>query len=197
MTAKTVERTPEELAAWENELAEREAALEALTPDAPAVGDLEPEVLRWAERCGDEIGEDGRLTNDVQFRSRSRRLRVVVQPQRPQFDQYGQQRSASPGIVAEFHEGLYTTRDPTIVWSLMTRSSFNREFFRVGMEPDAVPDSQPTIDRLVKAGIELHVGEIEEILAAERTGDGRPDVIALGETLLKRIHGDYEEHIPR
>lgn len=197
MTAKTVERTPEELAAWENELAEREAALEALTPAAPSVGDLEPEVVRWAERCGDEIGEDGRLTNDVQFRSRSRRLRVVVQPQRPQFDQYGQQRAAAPGIVAEFHEGLYTTTDPTIVWSLMTRSSFNREFFRVGMEPDAVPDSQPVLDKLMKATIELDVGTIEEIQAAERDGDKRPDVLAFCETALRKIHGEYEEHIPR
>ena len=187
--AKTVERTPEELAAWENELAERERALEQVTPEPPA--GLEPEILRWIERCGDELGEDGLLTSDVQFRSRSRRLRVVVRAQRPRYDQYGQQREADAGIVAEFHEGLYTTRDPEIVWSLMTRQSFNREFFRVGMEPDAVPDSAPVIDRLVKAAIELEVGLIEEILTAERAGDKRPDVIALAETSLRRIHGDY------
>lgn len=197
MTAKTVERTPEELAAWENELAEREAALEALTPAAPSVGDLEPEVVRWAERCGDEIGEDGRLTNDVQFRSRGRRFRAVTVAKRPVFDNHGVKVGETPGEVAEFAEGLLTTRDPIVVWSLMTRSSFNREFFRVGMEPDAVPDSQPALDKLMKATIELDVGTIEEIQAQEREGDKRPDVLAFCETALRKIHGEYEEHIPR
>lgn len=184
--------TEEELAAWQAELEtvakNIEAHEAALAGQAPVAG-LEPEVVRWAERCGDEIGEDGRLTMPVQFRSRGRRLRVVVVAKRPLFDSNGMKVGETPGQVAEFQEGLFSTDDPTTVYSLMIRSSFNREFFRVGMEPDAVPDSAPVIERLVKAAIELDAPTIQGLLDAERAADNRPDVIALAETSLRRIEG--------
>lgn len=178
----------------EARLAEIERFLSAPPPEPePTVG-LDPEVVRWADRCGDVIGEDGKLVDRVQFRSRSRRLRIVVVPKRPQFDSTGMKVGETAGSVAEFQNGLYETDDPTYVWSLMNRASFQREFQRVGMEPDRVPDSQPVIDALVKAAIELDVGTIEKILLAERGEGGhqRPDVITLGEASLRRIAG-YED----
>ena len=148
----------------------------------------EPQVTEH----GDEIGEDGLLVMPVQFRSRGRGFRVVIDPKRPAFDVHGAHVGDTPGEVAEFKpDGLYETRDPAIVKYLMARDSFNLEFVRVGMEPGRAPDSAPVLDKIMQATIDLDVKAIEEILEAERGtgGHGRGDVVNAAESALRRLHG--------
>ena len=141
---------------------------------------------------GDEIGEDGLLVMPVMFRSRGTGFRVVLDPKRPRFDSVGTHIGDTAGAVAEFKpNGMYETRDPEVVAFLMSRDSFNLEFFRVGMEPGRAPDSAPTLDRILQAALDLDSATIEELLEAERAEGGhqRGDVINAAESALRRLNG--------
>lgn len=131
-----------------------------------------------------------KLEIPVRFAARkATELRLVLTERHPIYDNNGQRLGQTPGVTAEFRNGLYETTDPEIVAKLRAHPGMNMTFVEVGAEPDRVPSSGPMIERVMKATAELDAVSLEEILKEEQEGHARPDVIAACEAAIRRVHG--------
>lgn len=131
-----------------------------------------------------------KLEIPVRFAARkATELRLVLKERHPIYDNAGLRLGNTDGITAEFKSGLFETDDPEVVALLRAHPGLNMTFVEVGAEPDRVPSSGPMIERVMKATAELDAVALEEILAEERQGYDRPDVIAACEAAIRRVHG--------
>lgn len=131
-----------------------------------------------------------KLEIPVRFAARkATELRLVLKERHPIYDNAGLRLGNTDGITAEFKAGLFETDNPEVVALLRAHPGMNMTFVEVGAEPDRVPSSGPMIERVMKATAELDAVALEEILAEERQGHDRPDVIAACEAAIRRVHG--------
>lgn len=127
-------------------------------------------------------------TETVTFISKGKMFRAVRKPATRRITDFGVEPIA--GIAYDFQpNGRFTTDDPDAIEYLESLPTFNREFWRLGSEPDRVPDPGPVLDEIMDAALELDATRLVEIAEAERQGPNREAVLRAAQSALRKVQG--------
>ena len=123
---------------------------------------------------------------EVLFRSRGRNFRAVMQAAYAEPTNFGIKQNK--GRAIEFAPtGEYRTSDPEEIKHLRSLPTMNNEFWEVGKEPDALPDPEPVIERIMSAVVELDLATLDTIENEERAGYKREQVLSAVRSARRRV----------
>lgn len=111
----------------------------------------------------------------VRFRSRGRNFRAVMVPTIKKMGDFGSE--TIRGRTIEFQDGEYSTSDETEIAHLRGLPTLNQEFWELGNEPGAAPDSSEILAEAAQAALALDDRRLMELETQEVASFNRGDVV--------------------
>jgi hypothetical protein len=120
----------------------------------------------------------------IQFQSKNKRMRVVIEPIHNIYGREGVQ-GTTQGKTIEFKDYRYLSKSAEETEALRGAGTFNQEFWELGNAPDALkPSAEDMLERITDAATRQNVEKLRELKALEAVGDdeqgghNRQEVIA-------------------